>query len=338
MKWLIGCFLALCLVSSAFAGEDPYIAFVGTDTASNTFYISPKHQQFRLDDTVLFPYALNPAELFRYQTQQVVGVGINQPEVCDLAGVRTMPNPNVPSTWTYTFRGNRNARVTMGNAGIFEWWIRLPKKPSGEINLVFECGVLKPNAFLRDGFLSIETCAAETGEKIAAGDCVREPVYAGVNPVNAAALPRIYAIAIPGPLNLGLWSPFYLTAFRNSGRYEGFFTDVPPGFPMINNDAAQILDGSIATRILLKACLDKTVVVKLPGEGQVNAQVAAFAAPPSGSGICPTGTPSCVSNTEHDLMEGDIVYVRMYIPKQNTVDVYCHAESLRVAGIGESPW
>jgi hypothetical protein len=40
---------------------------------------------------------------------------------------------------------------------------------------------------------------------------------------------------------------------------------------MSNNGNSQILDGSSGARILLKACMDKTVVTKLPVTGQVNA-------------------------------------------------------------------
>ena len=66
-------------------------------------------------------------------------------------------------------RGLPNAKTPAGNAGFYEWWIRLPKKPSGEINIVIQCGVLKPNAFAVYDFDSVELCAAETGERIGAG-------------------------------------------------------------------------------------------------------------------------------------------------------------------------
>jgi len=49
MKWLIGCLLALVMVSAAFAGEDPYIGIVGNDIEFNSFYFSQKHQQFLFD-------------------------------------------------------------------------------------------------------------------------------------------------------------------------------------------------------------------------------------------------------------------------------------------------
>jgi len=50
MKWLIGCLLALVMVSAAFAGEDPYVAIVGNDlNDANLFYLSPKYSQFLYD-------------------------------------------------------------------------------------------------------------------------------------------------------------------------------------------------------------------------------------------------------------------------------------------------
>jgi hypothetical protein len=62
--------------------------------------------------------------------------------------------------------------------------------------------------------------------------------------------------------------------------------------------------------------MDKTVITKLPVTGQINA----------------------LGETENDLEAGDLIYVRMDVPRQNTVDIYCHAQSVRVAGIGESPF
>ena len=39
---------------------------------------------------------------------------------------------------------------------------------------------------------------------------------------------------------------------------------------------------------------------------------------------------------EADLEYGDLIYVRLDIPRSNTVDIYCHEQSLRVMGIGET--
>ena len=123
------------------------------------------------------------------------------------------------------------------------------------------------------------------------------------------ALPKVTAIAYPGPFNV-VFAPFHLTAFKNPIAF-----DAVTG-AMSNNGNDQVLDGSSNTRILLKACMDKTVVTKLPVTGQLNA----------------------LGETETDLEMGDLVYVRVDVPRQNTVDIYCHAQSARLAGVGETPF
>ena len=82
---------------------------------------------------------------------------------------------------------------------------------------------------------------------------------------------------------------------------------------MSNSASLYVLDGSTNARILLKSCMDKTVVAKIPVTGQRNV----------------------MGEFEHDLEAGDLIYVRMYIPNTNTVDIYCNSQSLRVSGIGE---
>jgi len=66
--------------------------------------------------------------------------------------------------------------------------------------------------------------------------------------------------------------------------------------------------------------MDKSVVTKLPVTGQVNALLEA----------------------ENELQEGDLIYVRIDIPgggtNGNKVDIYCHAQSVRLAGVGDSPF
>jgi hypothetical protein len=88
---------------------------------------------------------------------------------------------------------------------------------------------------------------------------------------------------------------------------------------MVNGAAAQLLDAvkyPDDTKIVLKACMDKTIITKLPVTGQVNA----------------------AGDVETDLEYGDMIYVRLDIPRNNTVDVYCHEQSLKVMGIGEAPF
>jgi hypothetical protein len=226
-----------------------------------------------------------------------------QSEVCHLA-----PNPGL--TNFDKFLTAPNAKTPAGNAGWYEWWIRLPKKPSGEINIVIQCGVVKPNAFAVYEFDAVALCAAETGERIGYGVCVRQEVDPGVNPIVNTALPRITAIAYPGPYND--FAPFNLTAFRNPSSYT-LSIDVKTG-GLLNNGNEQVLEGSTNSRIMLKACMDKAIVTKLPVTGQLNA----------------------LEQTETDLEAGDIIYVRMDVPRQNTVDIYCNPFSARLQGVGEA--
>jgi hypothetical protein len=309
MKWLF-VFLAVCfMVAPAMAGEDPYISIVGPDYLGNPFYFSPKHFQFMYNENA-DPYFI-PVTFGSFppvnQYTRVGGAGQEQfrsqtlnslVEVCDA---------------TPQARGLKSAKTPAGNSGFYEWYIRVPKKPDGEINIVLQCGVVKPNAVAVYQYDAIELCAAETGERIGAGTCVRQEVDPGVSPVISTALPKITAIAYPGPFNVA-FSPFHLTAFKNPSAYTLTFDAVTEA--MSNTGNAQILDGSSNARILLKACMDKTVITKLPVTGQINA----------------------LGETENDLEAGDLIYVRMDVPRQNTVDIYCHAQSVRVAGIGESPF
>jgi len=292
--------LSLLVVTSAMAGEDPYIAVVGNDILATSFYLSPKYEQFLLDQSVVgIPVT---GESFG------TNAALIQPEICDTLGTTGGPLNEPP----FTFRGNFNGRVTAGNAGWYKWVIFLPKKPSGEINLCIQCGVIKPNAFKFEGFLSVLTCAAETGELLNQGGiCARQMTSPGYNVLRPEALPLINAVASRGPHAATSWEPFHLTAFKNPGTYDGVFQGA-----MTNDDAKQVLDGSSAARILLKSCMDKCVVAKLPVTGQKNA----------------------LGELENDLEPGDIITVSMAIPKANTVDIYCHAESLKVMGIGEDPF
>jgi len=316
MKWLIGCLIALVMVSAAFAGEDPYIGIVGNDIGYNPFYFSQKYQQFLYDQDLFwvpvcfgaFPPANSQTrvgddgcEQFRSNTP------INQPEICDASG-------EVKGVGNFSFYGEPNAVIRKDNAGYFEWFVRLPKKPNGQINLVFQCGVLKPNVFAFEGFDSIKLCAAETGERVGSGFCTRNQVGPNVNPIINSSLPMITAVAYPGPYSLG-FAPFNLTAYKNPGTYN-LTTASSDVTHMTNSAALQALDGSVNARILLKGCMDKTVIVKIPVTGQVNA----------------------LAQTEADLEAGDLIYVRMYIPITNRVDIYCNSQSLRVAGIGEAPY
>jgi len=316
------------MVSAAFAGEDPYIAIVGNDGLDfNPFYFSQKHQQFLLDQEEIdvpvcwgfFPPVTPQTRVGDFGCEQFrSNKPINQPEICDVGGF-------VIDFFKGDFEyfGNPNAVITKQNAGYFEWWIRLPKKPSGEINICIQCGILKPNTFTPfTGFLAVEECAAETGERIGTGWCTRNQVAAGINPIINSALPRIIAIAYPGPSAPVDFAPFHLTAYKNPSNYN-LTTNRPTGdlltttnCAMTNSNSLQILDGSTNARILLKSCMDKCVVAKIPVTDQVNA----------------------ADETESDLEAGDLIYVRMDVPVNNTVDIYCHSQSTKLAGIGEGPF
>jgi len=348
MKWLIGCLLALVMVSAAFAGEDPYISIVGDDIDFNSFYFSQKQQQFLFDQADFsVPICFGSIPPKTPQTR-VGDVGceqfrsnkpINQPEICDVNGV-----VHDFLKGDFDFFGEPNAVITKQNAGYFEWWIRLIKKPSGEINICIQCGVLKPNTFTPfTGFLAVEECAAETGERVGTGFCTRDQVEPGRNPINNYALPKLTAIAYPGPfantdIDGNTWAPFNLTAYKNPSNYRlttitvpevGLQTDFVEESAMTNSDSLQLLDGSPNARILLKSCMDKCVVAKIPVTGQINA-----AAQPGG----PDALQPVTLLTEQDLEAGDLIQIRLDIPIQNTVDIYCHAQSASLRGIGESPF
>jgi hypothetical protein len=302
MKGLITFLALLFMISPALAGEDPYVAVIGNDLSANSFYFSPKYLQWAYDQTIFG--VPTSGEYF------LAKLPIIQPEVCDTNGTGTGPFGSLPP---FQFRGLANSRVSQGNSGWYYWYIRLPKKPVGEINLVIQCGILKPDTFARYAFGAVNICAAETGERILeGGTCAHEFVPPGVNPIVPAALPRITAAAFPGPYNE--FNPFYLTAYKNPGTYTIAFD--PTSKALSNDSVTQVLDGSTSTRIMLKACMDKTIVVKIPVAGQLNQR----------------------NQQEADLVEGDVIGLLMNITDSNTVDIYCHEQSLRLMGIGEAPF
>ncbi len=298
-------------------GESPYIAIVGNDMDFNPFYFSEKHQQFLNDQEAWsVPVCFGAFPPVTPNTR-VGGIGceqfrsnkpINQPEICDVQGV-----VNDFAKGDFIHFGEDNAVITKQNAGYFEWWIRLPKKPSGEINICIQCGILKPNTFTPfTGFFAVEECAAETGERIGTGWCTQNQVLAGTNPIINSALPKITAMVYPGPYSLG-FIPFHLTAFKNPSTYN---LSVNGAGAMTNNSSLQVLDGSTNTRVLLKSCMDKCVIAKIPVTDQLNV----------------------LGEVEHDLEQGDLIQVRMDVPVNNTVDIYCHSQSTKIAGIAEGPF
>ena len=125
MKLLIVCLLAFSMVTPATAGENPYVAVVGNDIAANPFYISKEFQQFLYDQTSGYPSVCGGSRCEQFNAQ----FPINQPEVCDTKGNGS----------NLTDRGERNAKVGSSSTGFFEWYVRLPEKPVGEINLCIQC-------------------------------------------------------------------------------------------------------------------------------------------------------------------------------------------------------
>jgi hypothetical protein len=312
------------------AGESPYIGIVGNDIAFSPFYFSEKHQQFLLDQEAIdVPVCFGsfPSVTPNTRVPATGGAGceqfrsnkpINQPEICDVGG--TVIDF---AKGDFEYFGNPNAVITKQNAGYFEWWIRLPKKPSGEINICIQCGILKPNTFTPfTGFNAVEQCAAETGERIGTAWCTQDQVDPPTNPILNGALPKLTVMAYPGPYAPVDFTPFHLTAYKNPSNYNLTTNTVTDDLPtnthvaMTNSGSLQVLDGSTNARVLLKSCMDKCVVAKIPVTDQMN----------------------ILGEVESDLEAGDLIQVRLTIPGNNTVDIYCHSQSTRLAGIGEGPF
>jgi len=325
---LLTILLAMVFVVPAFAGEEPYKAAVWNDNRIPYFHISPKVYQFTHDNTayyddcedVLFvpdprinsdcePFGsgfLCPSacqERFKYKAS-----GVDQPEVCCAQQV-ALASDTEPVRCPDQSEWGRTALISAGNAGWYEWTIALPKKPEGELNLEMQCGVLKPNSWAFFEYDSINVCAAVTGEPVGP-NCTR---VTGA-PLIASALPKLEVVAHPGCNND--FTPFHLTAYRNPSNYSITKAADPqcPSGPCLNDSASlKVLNGDVGSRIALKACLEKTILVKWPKEGQVNE----------------------LGEAEAALEAGDLIKVRMQVPKENTVDLYCGKYSVTIGGIGE---
>jgi len=312
---LLALIITMILVAPAFAGEEPFKAAVYEDSEIPPFYISPKLAQFTYPETFYYGhcyYYICPGDGIPVDPKVCTPLGGSCfmcpskcqerfssktapifPEVCCTPGTPDCPDVG-------------NSRITKGNTGWYEWVIGLPKKPEGEMNIEIECGVLKPNAWVFYEYESVEKCAAVTGERIAPGQCTR----VARSTLKAIALPTIEAIAYPGCQND--FEPFHLTAYRNPGQYT-----VPEGGSIPwNTESLQVLNGSTTSRIALKACMDKTIIVKRPIKGKINA----------------------LGEVEANLEAGDLIKVRMEISEANTVDIYCSQYSVKIGGIGAPPW
>lgn len=280
MKTLLACLIVMAMVAvpgAVFAGQEPYVAVVGNDSTIPDFYISPKHKQFT-----------------HHNTHDAYSVEAWEPSQPPIHPERCEVTPG-------TYETNPNARLHAYNEGHFKYHIVLPKKPQGNLNIVIQCGILKPEE------IDILHCAGETGERQGPGECNRDFDEPGQNPVVSIALPHIKALAEPGPYSqLDFVDPFHLTAYRNPGHYSH-------KNPLENNSSNQILDGTTGTRFALKACMDKSIFVKIPVSGQVNA----------------------LGETEYDLEAGDRIWVDLWFPRGHTMDVYCNMHSVKIQGIGD---
>jgi hypothetical protein len=342
---LLAILLAMVFVVPAFAGEEPYKASVWEDNYIPNFYISPKEKQFTHCDTDYYdgctearaiddPRGIDPSscepwgtgylcksacqEAFKYQASATVDqevcctdctVNPDQPKCRDNEGLTAIPvTIQCPDTEKWWEEYGGNALITATNKGWYQWVIGLPKKPEGELNLEIECGVLKPNSWETQypvlGYDVINLCAGVTGEPIGSGICTR---VAGA-PLNEKALPRLEIIAYPGCNHPKGFAPFHLTAYKNPGDYK------IPGSKLNNNRSLQVLNGSSNSRIALKGCMEKTVIMKWPQAGTTNNM----------------GEP------EANLEAGDLIVVRLSLLKDNTVDVYCNKYSAKIGGIGEA--
>jgi hypothetical protein len=203
-----------------------------------------------------------------------------------------------------------------GNAGWYKWRINLPKKPRGNINIVVQCGLLKPNTYAQFGEDTIDTCAGETGEILLAGGlCARADDKPGKRVLKDNLLPTVEAVAYPDPTN-GL--PFHLTAFKTPSGYGMRFVDHDgdPNTPKAIGDESfghTILDGGNKARIALKACQPESIFTKIPVEGQVNQ----------------------LGEVETALEPGDEIEVRLNFPNGHIMDAYCGKYSVKVMGLGE---
>lgn len=280
------------LVGEYGRAEEPYVASVGADDAIAKFYIEPRLYQFTLQTE-----ATDSAESF------TVGRGASlAPEVCNLDFDGGSQNIGAEV--------NANWMIPRGGRGHFQWIVRLPHRPSGNLILALQCGVLKPNAaFLFDE--PVLKCAGEEGE-YADVNCTRrldQPGVSGVVPNRY--LPRLTVAALVGNgLSVESVPPFNLTAYRNPATHE--LTLGADGSRLSDSSSLQVMDGSRNTSIVMKACMEKSIVLKKPVTGQINA----------------------LGQRELDLEEGDFIAVRLDLPRGHTMDVFCHEDSVKIMGIG----
>jgi hypothetical protein len=333
---LIAILLAMVFVVPAFAGEEPYKAAVWKDKEIPDFHISPKVKQFTHYEWNTDYYDDCTDVLFEGDGRitpdcEPFGNAFECPSACTehfKSSASSITAPEVCCSWPRWEEHEGNSIESLdrfrmwcpdkedhgktaligGSGGEYEWVIALPKKPEGELNLEIQCGVLKPNSIPLEGYDAINVCAAITGEPVGP-NCTR---LTGQY-LNNSALPRLEVIAHPGCMRTtsqSRFSPFHLTALRNPSTYN---VARKVNGSLANAQALQVLDGKAGARIALKACMEKTVLVKWPVDAEVNA----------------------LGETERALEAGDLIKVRMIVPNSNTVNLYCGKYSVTIGGIGD---
>ena len=128
------------------------------------------------------------------------------------------------------------------------------------------------------------------------------------------------AAAHAGSLENGVWTP-KCTA--------------PPPAPEISSESATAYNET-GKAMLAWQTTAKAYVDCLSNEAKADQSAIVSAANASVNAL--SAQINALNQTETDLEAGDIVKVRMDVPRQNSVDIYCSAQSARLAGVGESPF
>jgi hypothetical protein len=313
---------ATALASGAFAGQEPYVATVCDDrSAVIESSVAPNGIQdgycnnFRSYDIGVrlgaFKNFYMSAKEYQFTHTNFDNAYRPVPTLATFAkGENFLASTaiNSPEYCNYDLRlpTNVTARLKAKNSGVYEWTIVLPKKPEGNLNLAIQCGVFKPEE------TDVMFCAGEEGEIQGPGRCNQALTLPGVSNIVSAGLPMITATAYPGlyTRQFNNYTPFRLTAYRTPSTMAAAFD---ANGALTNSAVNQVLNGSAGTRMPLKACLTETIFIKQPVTGQVNA----------------------LGQTESDLESGDYIIVRMDVPRGHTMDLYCHAQSVKIQCIGD---
>jgi hypothetical protein len=304
---LAALFAATALAGTAYAGQEPYVATVCDDTGQvglpGTWCGGFAGNNTSTNPVGVYPFAL---QQFYMSVKEYQFTHLNNdpawapvPSLATFAKGETFAASTAINSpdWCdyYGYPTNTTARLKAKNSGVYEWTIVLPKKPEGNLNLAIQCGVFKPEE------TDVMFCAGEEGEIQGPGRCNQALTLPGRSNILASGLPTISARAYPGlyTRQFNNYTPFTLTAYRTPSNMTLAFTTAVPADP--------------DNRIPLKACLTETIFIKQPVTGHVNSR----------------------GEIESDLESGDYIVVRMDVPRGHTMDLYCHAQSVKLQGIGD---